>query len=444
MMAFLTQACQEFLEAKPEKKLAILTSTGDAQVLLNNTTVFNLGHPSEGVISSDDLYVTYDDWMASRTLTEKNAYVWDANVFNDNYRNSWSLPYTTVYNSNIVLDAVENNELSFNHTQELNDIKGQALFFRAYSFFNLLQLFAEPWSVDGENDKGIVLRLTSDFNIPSVRATLKESYDQVIHDAEEAYSLLNETSEISSRPNKVAVLAFLARVYLSMEEYSRALNYVDRVLDLKNDLLDYNKADGSIANPFERFNQEVIFHAVLGAPLMLRPHITKVDTVLYRTYEENDLRKLLYFKDNDNGTYSFRGSYDGSDIFFSGLTVEEMYYIKAECMARIGRFDEALLILSDLLEKRWLKKDGLTTYEIPPFSDDNEILTYILNERRKGLLFRGTRWSDLRRLNKDPRFSKILKRKLGEEEFMLEPNHNRYVFPIPLEIIKMTGMEQNK
>jgi len=91
------------------------------------------------------------------------------------------------------------------------------------------------------------------------------------------------------------------------------------------------------------------------------------------------------------------------------------------------------------LAKRWL-----TGYFIPlSVATPNEALEIILQERRKELVFRGLRWFDLKRLNKDPRFAVTLKRVIEDKEYILPPNDNKYLFPIPSAVIEMTGIKQN-
>ncbi len=50
-----------------------------------------------------------------------------------------------------------------------------------------------------------------------------------------------------------------------------------------------------------------------------------------------------------------------------------------------------------------------------------EALAMILAERKKELVARNLRWSDLRRLNNDPAFQVTLKQVIGQKEYMLPP-----------------------
>jgi hypothetical protein len=100
--------------------------------------------------------------------------------------------------------------------------------------------------------------------------------------------------------------------------------------------------------------------------------------------------------------------------------------------------------LNDLLRTRWAKNsDGTTKYVDQTASDETDALKKIFSERRKQLILRNLRWSDLRRLNLDPRFAVTLTRTIGGTTYTLEPNSFKYTFPIPQDIIQQTGMAQN-
>jgi hypothetical protein len=223
-----------------------------------------------------------------------------------------------------------------------------------------------------------------------------------------------------------------------MRDYDNAFIYADSSLMLNNTLLDYNTLNASMSYPVPLFNDETLFHSIYSTTLTLNLY-AKTDSSLYNDYADNDLRKTIFFKTNSDGSHTFKGSYDGSIRLFNGFAVDEMYLTRAECYARKGNVASAMNDLNTLLSKRW-QTGTFTPYTA---TDANDALTQILNERRKELLMRGIRWTDLRRLNKEPQFQKILVRDIGGSKYYLYPNDKRYVFPIPLEIIQLTGIEQN-
>jgi len=71
-----------------------------------------------------------------------------------------------------------------------------------------------------------------------------------------------------------------------------------------------------------------------------------------------------------------------------------------------------------------------------------EALDTILVERRKELAFRGLRWSDLRRLNKEG-WGIMLNRNLNGVPYTLPPNSELYTLPIPPDVIQLSGIMQN-
>lgn len=435
----LVTSCEKFLDEKPDRKLVTLSTIEDAQALLNNSGFLNQS-PGLTEVASDDFYLTYDDWNAITDIATKNSYVWNfSNGLFEYDRNDWSLSYIAVYTANVVIDAIDKNSIGGGSAAEKDDVYGQALFFRSYAFYNLLQQFAKEYDVNTSTvDPGIPLRLDPNLNIPTTRATVRQCYEQIFSDMQEAAGLLLTTNTVGTRPTKPAAFAFLARICLTMGLYEEALQYSGEALKMNDTLIDYNDIDPFQENPFVRFgNAEVYIHLLLSRTFS--PPAFKVDSILYGKYDDKDLRKSLFFADNGDDTYSYRGSYDGSYTLFGGPTTAELFLIQAESYARLGEREQALNKLNHLLIKRW-EENGFSPLTA---ATADEALELVLEERRKELVFRGIRWADLKRLNKEPRFAKANKRILNGEEYILPPNDNRYVFPIPPDVVAMTGIEQN-
>lgn len=162
---------------------------------------------------------------------------------------------------------------------------------------------------------------------------------------------------------------------------------------------------------------------------------------LYNSYATTDRRRSVFFRQD-----RYRGNYDGSNgnaqsnNLFMGLATDELYLIRAECYAQAGNTALAMADLNSLMAKR----------VVPPYvnrtaTSANDALVQILAERRKELIFRTIRWTDLRRLNQDPQFAVTLRRDQNTIPYTpLQPNDLRYTFLIPTrEVINVTGMAQN-
>ncbi len=433
-------SCKKFLDAKPEKELAIPSALKDLQALLDNHDRINDYYPCLGQVGTDEFYVE-DAELEKANPENQQAYRWGADIYNGQFTDDWGYLYRGIYIANIVLEQVDKIDKTTFNAAAFNNVKGSALFFRGNSFMLGLWVWAQAYDKpSADTDLGIPLRLSSDYNEPSYRATIHESYQQVIKDLTEAAHLLPQYSLHPMRPSRIAALGLLARIHLSMRQYDSCLKYTNLALEAGLPLMDFNEVNPSPARPFQKFNPEVLFHGrcFTTYTTVYSNSRIRVDTILYGSYDDNDLRKTLYFRTNPDGSHGYRGSFDNSVYTFGGLTTAELYLMQAECLARKGAREEALSTLNTVLGNRWV------TDTFTPLTAENadQALDLVLAERKKDLIFMNLRWMDIKRLNKEGR-NIILRRKINGEIVELLPNENRYAFPIPPAIIKLTGMPQN-
>lgn len=439
-------SCKKFLELKPDAKLVIPKTLNDCQALMDDYATMNAQYPSDGELASDNFYIRGEDYLSMADQKDRDTYTWNAE--GEHLTTQWLVPYQAVYNANLALQVLDKIVPAQAERQRWNELRGTAHFFRAYAFYQLAQVFAEPYNAAMATGlPGIPLRLSPDLSIASQRGNLKQCYQQIIDDFTMAANVLPLTTALPTRPTKAAAYAALARTYLSMQQYSDARNMATESLKLKSDLMDYNSLDLDAANPFTQFNKEVIFHALSGPKDALDASIARVDPDLINSYAADDLRLKAFFQDNGDGFFVFKGNYNGSSNstdFFGGLATDELYLIRAESAARQGDLDMALQDLNMLLKKRIAAATHIPFHT----TDLNTVISKILSERRKELLSRNLRWTDLRRLNQDPSTAISLKRTSvfnGEDKvYTLPPNDLRYTFLIPLEVINQTNLQQNR
>jgi hypothetical protein len=431
---------KDHLTDLPDTDLLTIDNYEYAQSLLDNTTVMR-ETPALPEISADDYFLPEDSSTPANAV-EYNAYLWKPDIFEDKSpADDWLSAYQQVYYANSVMAALPTLAKTCTAAQ-LNQLNGMSLFIRAYSFYNIALAFANLYSAQAETDAGIPLRLNHSPTEPSTRATLKATYDRILSDLKETILLLPENVDPKrkNRPTVPAVHALLARVYLSMRNYEEAGKYADSCLKRYASLIDYNSISSTTINPFSNTNEEVLYQTNLhSSALMFYQVGFFVDTTLLQQYAASDLRKDLYFTINSSGRAFPRASYSGTPTHFSGLATDEMYLIRAECNARAARKQEALDDLNLLLHKRW--KAG----SFMPLSagSASEVLELVLLERRKELIFRGLRWTDIRRLNLENRGIN-LKRIVKGKEYILPAGGNRFVLPIPPDVLSSNkNMQQN-
>jgi len=431
-------SCKKYLDAKTDKKFVQPASIQDAQAILENYQLINQIHPILPAQSDDDYYLL-DTYFNSISEINQATYRWDKDVTTNG---DWRTVYGILLAANTALETIEKIHPDASVLQEWKKVKGAAHFIRAYTLLEGVQVFADPYDkLSASNKPGIPLRLTSGINENIYRPSLQHTYDQVIYDLKQAAELLPVSNLPASRPSKPAAYAALARTFLAMRDYELAGKYADSCLQLYSTLLDYNTLNVSSATPFSRFNAEVLFHAAMGTTSVLGVTNLRIDSLLYQSYEVNDLRRTLFFQTNGTGTVGFKGSYDGNTDtkHFNGIATDEVYLIRAECSARSGHKDSAIADLNRLLKTRW--KTGL--FVSLTATDADDALKKVLAERRKELVIRGIRWFDLRRLNLESRFAKTLKRKINNQLYELQPNDPRYTFYIPFDVIALSGIQQN-
>lgn len=144
----------------------------------------------------------------------------------------WRAAYRALLSVNLVLKNIKADETD---TDILN-AKGENLFLRSVLFFDLVRLFGRPYYQNAETNLGIPLILAPIVSLsdrPS-RATVKETYDQIIKDLQEAATLMTK-KQSSSYAGKYVAYALLSRVYLYM--------------------------GGAMASPNNAFNQKAIQYA---------------------------------------------------------------------------------------------------------------------------------------------------------------------------------------
>ncbi|TDW99816.1 RagB/SusD family nutrient uptake outer membrane protein [Dinghuibacter silviterrae] len=416
----------DFLNEKPQQSLVVPTTLQDFQNILDNDNIMNGSLytgvvPSLGEIATTDYYVTDADYQSHLSFQEENEYIWALYPYPGADVPDWDLPYQAILYANEVIGGISGMNVSATDQSEWNNLMGSALFYRSFFFFNLAQVFAPIYtdSTTAASQLGIPLRLSADVNEKLTRGTLAETYKQIITDLKTSTGLLPVKALYGTRPCLPAAYALLARVYLTQGDYVNALFYANACLAVYNTLINYKTLNFSQKPPIPRFNAENLFNCVI---IRTNPFIYgHIDSTLLSLYDTTDLRPKAWF---DVSTLHMAYSYDGSVNLYGGIATDEVYLIRAECFARLGKKDSAVADLNTLLANRI----DSTFQPLVPGSVDNP-LTLVLTERRKELLFRGLRWIDLRRLGRN--FVDTLCRVVNKNQYYLPPMDPRYVYPIP-------------
>lgn len=435
----------DFLNVSPNQSHTVPTTLEELQALLDRDQVMNgMGSgaargpvPHLGEASSDDYYYLEANFSSLRPQ-HQHYYLWSPNPYVGDVVYDWDRVYEAIFYANVALDGLRNLTRSDINSTQFDAIMGSALFHRAHAFYQLAQIFAPPYDkVKAETTAGLPLRLASDFSERIQRVSVEDTYDRIISDLQQASGLLPELPTAKNRPSKVACNALLARVHLVMGEYEAAEHYADVCLRRYGVLLDYNELDETLAYPFQQINFDnpeiIMVFNMQGASFysINRTLSAKVPSALFDMYKEHDLRKRIFYNIGANGI-DFKGNYSGNTYYFAGLATDEIYLIKTECLVRSGRLEEGMGLLSTFLTKRCSEEFDYTYLQ---GVSDQEALDIVLEERRKQLIYRGIRWTDIRRLNAEGAMIEQ-RRNINGETYFLPANDARYTLPLPEKVLE--------
>ena len=135
--------------------------------------------------------------------------------------------------------------------------KGELLFMRAFTYWNLARTWCPPYNDANKNSKNIVVYRSNEKDSDVLKngslSTLEEVYGYIVKDLEDAIAILPEDYNPGDagkrmRVNKYAAEALLARVLFYMGNFSEAKTYIDNVI-AKTDLYEL---DTDLVAPFNR------------------------------------------------------------------------------------------------------------------------------------------------------------------------------------------------
>lgn len=134
----------------------------------------------------------------------------------------WKLQYKGITQANLVLDNIDN--INMDETVQ-NRIKGEALFLRAYYYFQLTQVFG---------DVPLYLKVTAPDQLKIPRTAKAQIYQQILADCDAASLILPASQSATNvgRATSGAALALAAKTSLYSKDYTKTLAYVQQIKSL--------------------------------------------------------------------------------------------------------------------------------------------------------------------------------------------------------------------
>ncbi len=208
MTAMVFSSCRDYVEVdQPGKRT--LKYTSDFQYILNNTTNLEstFYYPE---LASDDIEIVDEEFISRMSDVDKYAYAWADYIFIDEEDRDWARLYKQVYICNEVITNVMSS--AEGTESEKNNIMGQAKVHRAYAYYCLVNIYARQYDVaTASSDPGVPLLTTPDLFASLKRASVREVYDLILQDLEDATGLLPDLQDNSFMPSLAGTYGFLAR-----------------------------------------------------------------------------------------------------------------------------------------------------------------------------------------------------------------------------------------
>ncbi len=314
------------------------------------------------------------------------------------------------------------------NASDRDNVKGQALFLRGMMYFELVKLYAKPFSAGSTtSNPGLQLvtaptlngQITTSNNV--ARSTVQQTYDQIVNDLTAAKTIIH--GEAGVYGSEYSVSAVLSRVYLQMGNFSGARDEANNVIENSGASLEssYSKAFNNTSQSSEDIyvlpvtaqdgsNEMHTYWSILdyGA----RDGDIEINQSHLDLYSATDSRLNLFYVDG-NGIYR-SGKWKLQYKYLPVIRLAEMYLTRAESNFRLGT---TIGVGPDNDVDMIRSRAGL------PFI--NVTLDDILHERKLELAHEGQCIHDIKRLHN------------SVDGFTYDANE--LVFPIPLREINAGG-----
>ncbi|WP_400261832.1 RagB/SusD family nutrient uptake outer membrane protein [Sphingobacterium sp. SG20118] len=419
----LTTSCNKYLDIQPVGTVVPITEADFRALMFSGYKVYP-EHKSYLNLRTDELLL---DEFSTDLGTLKDLYLWnDQNPDRNTQPMAWETLYKSIFYANHIIAEAKDKA---GDTDGVKQIRAEAYLLRAYAHFELLNTYADNYNpATAATDRGVPLSIKVDLEQLFTPATVEKVYEQILTDMKEASDLLqiiDQATAVKYRFSRRAYEAFEARLRLYRGEWELAVKAADRGLAINADLEDLKDASSKLPNDFESKEMIQAWEEV-GKPNVSGS--TFISPVLLAKYEEGDLRFARYFEKRwDDNIVSKKGGNNRLNVTFRNA---ELYLIKAEAAARLGKPTQAIQELTTLLKNRLTAAAFAAAQTKLSTITDKDLISFIIEERAKEFALEGLRWYDLKRTTRPE-----IVHRYQSKDYFLNQNDPRYVIRYPKEAI---------
>ena len=436
---FTLTSCDKFLDIQPTGK--VIAQTGEEYRALL-TSVYNTFPDDRSLTTLRSDEMTLDP--ATTQPQDLNSYfdIWTWNDLTPDENTatySWRRFYHIIYIANYVIE--HQSEITEAKPAEVRQLVGEAYMLRAYCHFILVNLFGEPYTYcDPSTSLAVPLAIEADVDAVLPRSTVEVIYQQILSDISAAQQNLNVVewkAELRYRFNTVSAQALLSRVCLYMGRWQEALDAAKAVIEVHPDLENITKRNGYTPDDYRSVEAIVCLEQVMKSDYRVGvPNKVFVD--LFNPDEEDDWRIKVYVEQDDleedsegEDVIVYKLCKGGDPLRRSTFRSSEAYLTAAEAAARMGNLQEAIDLITPLVQHRYISANTQPRVlnEMATMTQA-DLIKAILDERARELCYEGHRWFDLRRTTQ-PRIEK----EYNGVTYVLKEHDSRYTMPLPTEAI---------
>lgn len=368
------------------------------------------------------------------TLQDINQFLTIAD--NATIANVWRDHFRTVLAANAVIANTQGTEDVGFSDEEKAEVIAEGQYLRALSYFNLVRLFAQPYTLDGGASPGVSIieepYILTGGEADLSRKSVAEVYDFIESDLLDAFNALDWSSDKYSA-SKGSAAGLLSRLYLYKGDNAQAITFADEVLGNENyaPATNYDFYDNNGPEQVFSISNTAVDNGREGAGGWAEYYNPAAQNGrgdcpysedLIATYDPADARFQLAVALDVEGFGNLRFTQKFPDALNHSddspvQRVSELLLNKAEAIAKTSGVTQEAVDAVNVLRTR----AGISTYTTADFASGDEFLEAVLLERRLELAFEGHRRSDLLRNGMSLR--------QGEEG--TAPGDTRVVLPIP-------------
>lgn len=173
------------------------------------------------------------DDMQARAQGQRSSSCYEMRYSLDDAPDMWTVPYNVIRRANRLIEAINDGKVTDATTAQLNSLMAEALTIRALVHFDLVRIYANPYTMDGGASLGVpIVTEPLEMNALPSRSTVAEVYTQVIKDLTDALALKGLLAEKNyGYVNEWFAKGLLAKIYLYKGDNTSSLSMAEDVID---------------------------------------------------------------------------------------------------------------------------------------------------------------------------------------------------------------------